>query len=112
LPFRLTGKLSPTPKARKTDNIVSGFGRPVLYGTGEAGTRLKREIVGRAAEQSERLYRAMVNRQQSNKNGEPAESNFRREDVIFDPTRPVQTDRETVLAKVAEKLLAAKKAKT
>ncbi len=87
-------------------------GRPVLYGTGEAGTKLKREIVRRAAEQSERIYRAMVNQQQLNKNGESAESSFRREDVIFDPTRPVQTDWETVLAKVAEKLIAAKKLKT
>ena len=86
-------------------------GRPVLYGTGEAGTKLKREIVRRAAEQSERIYRAMVNQQQSNKNGEPADSNFRREDIIFDPTRPVQTDWETVLAKVAEKMIAAKKQK-
>jgi hypothetical protein len=29
--------------------------------------------------------------------------------MIFDPTRPVQTDWEQVLAKVAEKLIAAKK---
>ena len=87
------------------------IGRPVLYGTGEAGTKLKREIVRRAAEQSERIYRAIVNQQQSIKNGEAAESNFRREDVVFDPTRPVQTDWETVLAKVAEKLIAAKKQK-
>lgn len=36
---------------------------------------------------------------------------LRREDVVFDPTRPVQTDWEQILAKVAEKLIAAKKAK-
>ncbi len=32
--------------------------------------------------------------------------------AVLDPTRPVQTDWETVLAKVAEKLIAAKKLKT
>lgn len=89
-------------------------GRPVLYGTGEAGTKLKREIVRRAAEQAERIYRAMVNQQHlsAGNAADSAEPTLRREDVVFDPTRPVQTDWETVLAKVAEKLIAAKKSKT
>ena len=82
------------------------IGRPVLYGTGEAGTKLKREIVRRAAEQSERLYAAMVKERQST----DAEQ-VRNEDLLFDPMRPVQTDWEQVLSKVAEKLIAAKKAK-
>lgn len=81
-------------------------GRPVLYGTGEAGTRLKREVVRRAAEQSERLYAAMVKERHSTDTEQ-----VRGEDLLFDPMRPVQTDWETVLAKVAEKLIAAKKAK-
>jgi hypothetical protein len=45
------------------------IGRPVLYGTGEAGTKLKREIVRRAAEQSERIYRAMVSQQSTASGG-------------------------------------------
>ena len=53
----------------------------------------------------------MVNQQQSIKNDEAAETTFRREDIVFDPTRPVQTDWETVLAKAAEKLIMAKKQK-
>jgi transposase len=66
------------------------IGRPVLYGTGEAGTKLKREIVRRAAEQSERIYRAMVSQQHRSKTEEQsAEHSIRREDAIFDPTRPV-----------------------
>ncbi len=82
-------------------------GRPVIYGIGEAGTRLKREIVRRAAEQFERIYAAMTKQQQS-----PAENEkFRHEGLLFDPTRPVQTDWEQVLAKVAEKLIAGRKQK-
>lgn len=86
-------------------------GRPVLYGTGEAGTKLKREVVRQAAEQAERIYRAMIGQPQRKETDVTGERGFRREDVIFDPTRPVQTDWETVLARVAEKLIAAKKAK-
>jgi len=80
-------------------------GRPVLYGTGEKGTRLKREVVRKAAEQAERLYAAMVRERQS---GDQT-AVVRNEDLLFDPMHPVQTDWEKVLAKVAEKLLAAKK---
>jgi hypothetical protein len=52
----------------------------------------------------------MVSQQhQSKADGQSADPGIRREDVIFDPTRPVQTDWETVLARAAEKLSAAKK---
>lgn len=82
-------------------------GRPVLYGTGEAGTKLKREIVRHAAEQAERLYAAMVKERQST---DPAQQ-VRNEDLLFDPMRPVHTDWEQILAKAAEKLVALKKQK-
>ena len=84
------------------------IGRPVLYGTGEAGSRLKREVLRRAAEQSERLYAAMVNQR---KQADKTEEVFCREDLIFDPTSPKQTDWEQVLSKVAEKLIENRKKK-
>lgn len=94
---------------KQLDLLVSIPGVSLIVG---AGTKLKREIVRRAAEQSERIYRAMVSQHhQSKADGQSAEQIIRREDVIFDPTRPVQTDWETVLAKVAERLIAARKQK-
>lgn len=84
---------------------VRAGGRPVLYGTGEAGKRLKRDVVRKAAEQAERLYAAMVKERQST----DQTAVVRNEDLLFDPMHPVQTDWEKVLTKVAEKLLAAKK---
>lgn len=83
-------------------------GRPVLYGTGETGSRLKREVLRRAAEQSERLYTAMVNQR---KKADKTEEVFCREDLIFDPTSPKQTDWEQVLSKVAERLIENRKKK-
>jgi transposase len=80
-------------------------GRPVLYGTGEYGPRLKREVLRRAAAQAERLYAAMVKERAAPDKTETVRS----EDLVFDPMRPSQTDWEKVLAKVAEKLLAARK---
>jgi hypothetical protein len=77
----------------------------VLYGTGEYGPRLKREVLRRAAAQAERLYAAMVKERAAPDKTETVRS----EDLVFDPMRPSQTDWEKVLAKVAEKLLAARK---
>jgi transposase len=79
----------------------------VLYGTGQHGPSLKREVVRRAAEQAERLYSAMVKERASADKTAAVQS----EDLVFDPMKPVQTDWEKVLSKVAEKLLAAKKVK-
>ena len=73
----------------------------------EAGTKFKREIVRCASEQSGRIYAAMIRLPHSPVKDEK----LRREDLLFDPTRPVQTDWEQVLAKVAEKLVSAKKQK-
>ena len=98
--YRQNAKSASNSKARRRKRSADRF----FTGRAKLGTKLKREIVRRAAEQPERIYRAIVNQQQSNKNCEPAESNFRREDVVFAPTRPVQTDWETVSAKVAKKL--------
>lgn len=82
-------------------------GRPVLYGTGEEGTKFKREIVRRAAEQSERLYAAIVKSRQSTDQTEVIKG----EDLLFDPTRPVHADWEKILEKAAEKLIALRKQK-
>lgn len=79
----------------------------VLYGTGQHGPRLKREVVRRAAEQAERLYAAMVKERQS----EDKTVAVKNEDLLFDPMKPAHTDWDKVLAKVAEKLLAGKKTK-
>ena len=83
-------------------------GRPVLYGTGETGTKFKREVVRQAAAQTERLYAAMVKQ----RNSETKDELFHSEDLLFDPTRPVQTDWDQLLAKVAEKLIAGRKKKS
>ena len=84
-----------------------------MHGTNKAGIKSKYEIVRQAAEPAERIYRAMVDQQQQSKENDPSsgEAVIRREDVVFDPTRSVQTDRETVLARMAKKLIAAKKQK-
>jgi transposase len=79
----------------------------VLYGTGQHGPTLKREVVRRAAGQAERLYAAMVKERRS----ENQSATVKSDDLVFDPLKPVHTDWEKVLAKVAEKLLAAKKSK-
>lgn len=83
--------------------LLGGFSRPVLYGT--EGRRFKKEIVRKAAAQSERLYSAMV------KSAKNTDSEIRTEDLIFDPTRPKQTDWEKILENVAEKLIAKKRRK-
>lgn len=86
-------------------------GRPVLYGTGEAGTKFKREVVRRAAEQAERLYAAIIKNRKSGAGEKDRTDIIKSEDLVFDPTRPVQTDWEQILAKAAEKLVAIKKQK-
>jgi len=86
-------------------------GRPVLYGTGEAGTKFKREVVRLAAEQAERLYAAMVKERRSGASAKDRSDIIKSEDLVFDPLKPVQTDWERILAKAAEKLVALKKQK-
>ncbi|HRH45962.1 MAG TPA: hypothetical protein PKY82_30245, partial [Pyrinomonadaceae bacterium] len=65
------------------------------------------EVVRRAAAQTERLYAAMVKQ----RNSLAGDEQFQSEDLLFDPTRPIQTDWEQLLAKVAEKLIAGRKKK-
>lgn len=79
-------------------------GRPVLYGTGLLGTKVKRRIVREAAVRAERIYEAIVKQRQESENG------IRSEDLIFDPTRPRQADWEKVLSSVAGQLIEKRKA--
>lgn len=80
-------------------------GRHVLYGTGEAGTKLKKEIVKLAATRAERLYAALVaDRKTADKEG-----GIRSEDLVFDPLRPVQNDWDNILRNAADKLIAARR---
>ncbi|MDH3380580.1 MAG: hypothetical protein OEQ39_27005, partial [Gammaproteobacteria bacterium] len=74
-------------------------GRPVLYGTGLEGTKVKRRIVREAALRAERIYEAIVRQRRESETG------IRSEDLIFDPTRPRHADWEQVLSSVAEQLI-------
>lgn len=80
--------------------------RPALYRlhTGGNGTKIKNQIVRSAALQAERLYEALV-RQQKTKRSDPDAPFIDRSDLIFDPTRPTDTDWERILAQVAEKVI-------
>ena len=82
-------------------------GRTALYGlrTNGNGTRIKNKIVRQAALQAERLYEALV-RQEQHRQSDPNAMLVDRSNLIFDPTRPTETDWERILAQVAEKVIA------
>jgi transposase len=87
-------------------------GRTALYGlrTDGKGTTIKNRIVRSASLQAERLYEALV-RQQQQKRSDPDAPFVDPSTLVFDPTRPSETDWETILKQVAEKILRAYKTK-
>ena len=81
-------------------------GRTALYGlrTDGKGTTIKNRIVRSASLQAERLYEALV-RQQHEKRSDPDAPFIDRSDLIFDPTRPSETDWDNILKQAADKIL-------
>jgi transposase len=82
-------------------------GRPALYGTGVGiqGRKLKSQIAKQAAANAERLYEAIVEQRRS-KLADPSQPLLSTSDLVFDPTRPSETDWEKILAQATEKILA------
>jgi hypothetical protein len=87
-------------------------GRSALYGlrTDGKGTKIKNQIVRQAALQAERLYEALV-RQQKQKRSDPDAPFIDRSDLVFDPTRPTETDWDSILKQAADKILRTYKTK-
>lgn len=81
-------------------------GRPTLYGTGIGiqGRKLKSHIAKQAAANAERLYEAIVE-QRRTKLAEPSTPSISTSDLIFDPTRPSETDWEKILTTATENLI-------
>lgn len=81
-------------------------GRSALYGTGigVGGAKLKAQIAKQAAQDAERLYAAIVD-QRARHLEDPSTTLIPASDLIFDPTRPHETDWERILSQHTEKLL-------
>jgi transposase len=82
-------------------------GRPTLYGTGLGvqGRKLKSQIAKQAAANAERLYEAIVE-QRRVRFTDPSAPMIDPSDLVFDPTKPTETDWEKILSTVTEKMLA------
>ncbi len=81
-------------------------GRPALYGTGIGiqGRKLKSQIAKQAASNAERLYEAIVEQRQA-KLADPRVVLIPTSDLVFDPTRPKETDWEQILSKATEDIV-------
>jgi hypothetical protein len=81
-------------------------GRPALYGTGVGiqGRKLKSQIAKQAAENAERLYEAIVEQRRA-KLADPSVPLVDTSDLVFDPTRPSETDWEELLRRATAKLI-------
>lgn len=71
---------------------------------------IKNRIVRSASLQAERLYEALV-RQQKQKCSDPDAPFIDRSDLVFDPTRPTETDWDSILKQAADKILRTYKTK-
>lgn len=81
--------------------------RSVLYGAGlnVQGRKLKSDIAKLAAARAQRLYEALVEQRAAHPR-DPAAPRLVSADLVFDPTRPNETDWEKILAAAAAPLLA------
>ena len=88
-------------------------GRTALYGTGIGiqGRKLKGDIAKQAASHAERLYQAIVEQRKA-KLSDPNAPLIPATDLVFDPTRPNETDWEKILSAATAKLLEKHKNKT
>lgn len=80
-------------------------GRPILYGTGIEGRKFKKQVVREAARQAERLYEAMLKINRKEDDNSESTIKLKGSDLIFDPTKPRQSDWEKILKDVAERLI-------
>jgi transposase len=80
--------------------------RSALYGTGIGiqGRKLKSDIAKAAALQAERLYQAIVEQRMA-KLKDPSVPMIASSDLVFDPTRPNETDWEKILVACTAKLI-------
>ena len=74
-------------------------GRPTLYGTGIGvqGRKLKSQIAKQAAANAERLYEAIVEQRRARLT-DPSVPSVSAADLVFDPTKPNETDWERILS--------------
>jgi transposase len=86
--------------------VVRAGSRSALYGTGIGiqGRKLKSQIAKQAAANAERLYAAIV-QQRSEKLKDPGVQLIPLSDLVFDPTRPNETDWERILSQATEKVI-------
>jgi len=82
-------------------------GRSALYGTGIGiqGRKLKSQIAKQAALDAERLYSAIVGQRTARLTDKNAPL-ISTDNLVFDPTRPNETDWERILSQSTERLLA------
>lgn len=86
---------------------VKGIGRrSALYGTGIGiqGSKLKAQITKQSALDAERLYKAIVDQRRQHLE-DPSLDLIPASNLVFDPTKPTQTDWERILSQHTERLL-------
>lgn len=88
-------------------------GRTALYGTGIGvqGRKLKSDIAKQAAAHAERLYSAIVE-QRAARLADPTAPLIPGTDLVFDPTRPTETDWERILSQATKKIIDKHRRKT
>ncbi len=86
--------------------VIRAGSRSALYGTGIGiqGRKLKSQIAKQAAVNAERLYQAIVE-QRRVKLADPSIASIAASDLIFDPTRPTETDWEKILTTATASML-------
>jgi transposase len=86
--------------------VIRMGSRSALYGTGIGiqGRKLKTQIAKQAAANAERLYEAIVE-QRRTKLVDPRLPSIGTSDLIFDPTRPSETDWEKILTTATANML-------
>jgi transposase len=86
--------------------VVRAGSRSALYGTGIGvqGRKLKSQIAKQAAANAERLYEAIV-QQRRTRLADPGMASINTSDLIFDPTRPNETDWEKILTTATTNML-------
>lgn len=88
-------------------------GRTSLYGTGIGlqGKQIRAQAAKQAAANAERLYEAIVE-QRRKKLTDPSAPTIATSDLIFDPTQPVATDWEKLLADATKDIIRKRRKRT
>ena len=88
-------------------------GRPTLYGTGIGiqGKQIKAQAAKQAASNAERLYQAIVE-QRRTKLVDPTVPVITPTELIFDPTKPTETDWEKILAAATSDIIRKRRKRT